>query len=104
MRVLSNFLLSDAERRQTSDPSQETETLLVPGKASEPLRVAIKLGDLKLCQRIVKGGVDLDAKYGNEDRYTALMYSFEEGQRQLRSICFPRELLLRVKFAFRSIL
>ncbi|KAL9610536.1 MAG: hypothetical protein Q9167_004774 [Letrouitia subvulpina] len=73
-------LYTQRKEGQSSDSNQEAETLQVPEKASEPLRVAIKLGNLVLCQRIVEGGVNLDAQYKSNGRYTALMYSFEEGQ------------------------
>ena len=45
------------------------------GRASEPLGVAIKLGDLPLCKRIVQQGVDLKAGYRDCDGCTPLLYS-----------------------------
>ena len=51
-----------------------------PGRASEPLRVAIELGDLNMCKRIVQQGVDLDAGYRNCNGCTPLLYSLYERQ------------------------
>lgn len=45
------------------------------GKASEPLRVAITMGDLGMCKRIVQQGVDLDAGYRDCNGCTPLLYS-----------------------------
>ena len=46
-----------------------------PGRVSEPLRVAIEMGDLDMCKRIVQQGVDLDAGYRNCNGCTPLLYS-----------------------------
>ncbi|MCJ1264939.1 hypothetical protein MMC22_004814 [Lobaria immixta] len=46
-----------------------------PGRASEPLRVAITIGDLGMCKRIVQQGVDLDAGYRDCNGCTPLLYS-----------------------------
>ena len=52
----------------------------IPGRASEPLKVAIALGDLSMCKRIVQQGVDLDAGYRNCDGCTPLLYSLRSCQ------------------------
>ena len=52
----------------------------ISGRASEPLKVAIKLGDLPMCVRIVQQGVDLDAGYRNCNGCTPLLYSLRLGK------------------------
>lgn len=69
---------------QTEDQDRDLNVVAgaqqVPGRASEPLRVAIKLGDLCMCKRIVQQGVDLDAGYQDCNGCTPLLYSLGLGQ------------------------
>lgn len=51
-----------------------------PGRASEPLKVAIAVGDLGMCKRIIQQGVDLDAGYQSCYGCTPLLYSLHLGQ------------------------
>ena len=51
-----------------------------PGRASETLRVAIAVGDLCMCKRIVQQGVDLDAGYQDCNGCTPLLYSLQLNQ------------------------
>jgi len=48
-----------------------------PRRASEPLKVAIAVGDLCMCKRVVQQGVDLDAGYQNCNGCTPLLYSLQ---------------------------
>ena len=48
--------------------------------ASESLRLAIELGDMKLCQALVEEGVNTDSGFPNFGGDTAVLYAFARGQ------------------------
>jgi len=65
---------------QDRDLNVVTGAQQTPGKASEPLKVAIAVGDLCMCKRIIQQGVDLDAGYQNCNGCTPLLYSLQLDQ------------------------
>ena len=47
----------------------------IPRGASEPLKVAITIGDLGMCKRVIQQGADLEAGYQDCNGCTPLLYS-----------------------------
>ena len=45
--------------------------------ASEPLRLAIELGDVKLCQTLIEEGVNTDKGFSDLGSDTPVLYAFE---------------------------
>lgn len=59
------------------DGFEAKKTLRVP---SEPLKLAIELGDLGLCQALVAGGVDLNSGFPECNGCTPVLYAFTKGR------------------------
>lgn len=83
----ADLIYSLSTENHTTDLPPKRD-LAKPDHASENLKVAIELGDLELCQRLVESDAKLNCGFGGCSGCTPLLYSLQRDQ-----LSIPRYLI-----------